>query len=787
MASFFDNILDDAAPIGELPDLDQVLEFVDQEPNLSPPGDNEQIPHGMGEKNSERGLRDQLDRPILLNPTNESVLDKLEGEVLSNGFPVFDFDSTIMQRGEDDIAFENALKEVDDIAAEYQKLRSDGDKRSGDALNNAEIHSNENTNQSRYSRACADQCCKENVPLVNEGGKRRKSFGRKAKEAANGPSLSRKAHVETMRNVSNPRVSDVNAPAVKNRVPASSDANSRNALSFQRALGPQFKGHVRLNNAPPMDAQHQPFQVNIPNNRDPTVPATYNKPPGLTLASHTNPAQERSALLPQDLLSPASPLGMLPGEVRDELLTQARRQSYAAAEMRAIMMAQEAANNMYMKSSNGDANKNPANPNIAIPSAGMEGGQTASMQSVAQVVIAEPRAASRIPSNTSYHSRQTSLHALHPQPRATSNQVPVSLQMHAAQMRTASNNLLPQAVTFSKVSSADSHAQRMFFKQHPVAVELPKQINNSSHKLPVNANPVNANPACLMNNNGRQTFPQTASYPINATKRTAMNGISTAGPSNSRRVSKKARNSEVVAQTLANTYDQVNKLSATTRPGGRASRKSRVSHCEDVGGCSHEVPVSQQKAQQQVQPNPVASPAAPLTPAPTPDPTSTGLTAAAVRRQISQNRNGPRLRFSKNAGPSKYCHICGRSASTVGIAVCGNLPLGLCRKVLCDKCLLIHEPEKMEMAKTKNSGWTCTHCRNCCPLKARCHQYTRNNQKRREKNDQKKRMKRKLQEQQAQQEEENKRRRATLGISGEQPEEQRQGISPTGVPDGAFG
>ena len=81
---------------------------------------------------------------------------------------------------------------------------------------------------------------------------------------------------------------------------------------------------------------------------------------------------------------------MLPRDVRNQLLTQARRQSYTAAETRAIMMAQEAANNMYINARNGDANINPANPNIAIPSVDMEGGQTVSMHSFAQMVGADP-------------------------------------------------------------------------------------------------------------------------------------------------------------------------------------------------------------------------------------------------------------------------------------------------------------------------------------------------------------------------------------------------------------
>lgn len=99
--------------------------------------------------------------------------------------------------------------------------------------------------------------------------------------------------------------------------------------------------------------------------------------------------------------------------------------------------------------------------------------------------------------------------------------------------------------------------------------------------------------------------------------------------------------------------------------------------------------------------------------------------------------NQPRLRYSKGAAPSKYCHVCGRSADTVTVAHCANTRLGLCRKVLCDKCLIIHQTGSANWARENNTSWTCTHCRGVCPYRARCHQYTRNNMRRRVKNDEK--------------------------------------------------
>lgn len=95
------------------------------------------------------------------------------------------------------------------------------------------------------------------------------------------------------------------------------------------------------------------------------------------------------------------------------------------------------------------------------------------------------------------------------------------------------------------------------------------------------------------------------------------------------------------------------------------------------------------------------------------------------------SQQATRLRYSKGAAPSKYCHVCGRSAKTVSVALCGNNKLGLCRKVVCDKCLIMHQWGDFRNAKEAESSWTCTHCRGDCPPRARCHQYQRNNMRRR--------------------------------------------------------
>lgn len=97
----------------------------------------------------------------------------------------------------------------------------------------------------------------------------------------------------------------------------------------------------------------------------------------------------------------------------------------------------------------------------------------------------------------------------------------------------------------------------------------------------------------------------------------------------------------------------------------------------------------------------------------------------------TEGQRSSRNRYSKGAAPSHYCHICGRN-SRIEFGKCHNLKLGLCRKVICEKCLILYEPDSRDDALDPNSDWKCTHCREKCPERARCKQYTQNNQKRRE-------------------------------------------------------
>lgn len=99
----------------------------------------------------------------------------------------------------------------------------------------------------------------------------------------------------------------------------------------------------------------------------------------------------------------------------------------------------------------------------------------------------------------------------------------------------------------------------------------------------------------------------------------------------------------------------------------------------------------------------------------------------------------PKTRFTKGAKPAKYCHICGRHSRTVAFISCVNIPVGLCRKIVCQKCLITYEPQNEMGIHDKEFEWTCTHCRGVCPMQARCKRYAKNNLRRRAKTEQKRR------------------------------------------------
>lgn len=102
--------------------------------------------------------------------------------------------------------------------------------------------------------------------------------------------------------------------------------------------------------------------------------------------------------------------------------------------------------------------------------------------------------------------------------------------------------------------------------------------------------------------------------------------------------------------------------------------------------------------------------------------------------QNSSQKPISRPRFYATTTSSRYCHICGRGSSSNTTARCSNTSVGLCRKVICQRCLLIHDPTNASVTTRNDLTWKCTHCTDNCPPTARCHQYAKNNLKRRIRN-----------------------------------------------------
>lgn len=109
--------------------------------------------------------------------------------------------------------------------------------------------------------------------------------------------------------------------------------------------------------------------------------------------------------------------------------------------------------------------------------------------------------------------------------------------------------------------------------------------------------------------------------------------------------------------------------------------------------------------------------------------------ASVAENTATSIESRPKLRYSKGAAASKYCHICGRNSKTVVVVQCANVEVGLCRKVVCEKCLIIHQDEMGGLPLQTDSNWKCSHCEGVCPKRARCHQYMKNNMRRRMKSD----------------------------------------------------
>lgn len=76
---------------------------------------------------------------------------------------------------------------------------------------------------------------------------------------------------------------------------------------------------------------------------------------------------------------------------------------------------------------------------------------------------------------------------------------------------------------------------------------------------------------------------------------------------------------------------------------------------------------------------------------------------------------------------SRYCHLCARHERCVEMVPCGNVELGLCQKSVCRKCIDVYN------LVVDSPSWSCPHCQNKCPQRAKCFAYDRQTARRREK------------------------------------------------------
>jgi hypothetical protein len=79
---------------------------------------------------------------------------------------------------------------------------------------------------------------------------------------------------------------------------------------------------------------------------------------------------------------------------------------------------------------------------------------------------------------------------------------------------------------------------------------------------------------------------------------------------------------------------------------------------------------------------------------------------------------------------SRFCHICSRMPRRgQGAAVCKNMAKGLCRKIVCERCI-VDNGWNYAAIKSNVNSWLCPHCAGLCPARSQCHIYNRINARR---------------------------------------------------------
>lgn len=100
---------------------------------------------------------------------------------------------------------------------------------------------------------------------------------------------------------------------------------------------------------------------------------------------------------------------------------------------------------------------------------------------------------------------------------------------------------------------------------------------------------------------------------------------------------------------------------------------------------------------------------------------------------VVRPRRAPRARKKRyhDATPSTHCHVCCRPSSAVPMAVCANIREGMCRKVVCNRCMAEYGWD-WDNAVAADTRWVCPHCADSCANvpRAQCHTYQRTNSRR---------------------------------------------------------
>lgn len=93
-----------------------------------------------------------------------------------------------------------------------------------------------------------------------------------------------------------------------------------------------------------------------------------------------------------------------------------------------------------------------------------------------------------------------------------------------------------------------------------------------------------------------------------------------------------------------------------------------------------------------------------------------------LQMMTGKERSTHRVYRLEKRTPSRSCHVCCGHRSAGVMAVCSNVAVGTCRKVVCARCFSSAGlgGGKAFAAACVDPKWTCPHCNNNCPMDATC-------------------------------------------------------------------